>query len=225
MTSILRSLDLTRASNMRTRSRHKTVTPPEKRATHPPRSTDQEHLKKAVDTLNTISERVHNSEVVLSSKIDNIEKTQTDILLKLSDVHDAMYDPDNGLFARVNSNEIKQNNNIKTLEAQHIAACNLCQAQQKETTQQIASEIDKRCDILERDVEIIKIEQRENSAEDETSIVKLVTLTGDLDKRVIDLYKWRSTLVTIVKWIITVSITVGGGIVTKVVADSLSAGG
>jgi DNA repair ATPase RecN len=49
-------------------------------------------------------------------KIDTIEQSQNVISEKVDKIHDAIYDPDEGLFARITNNKVDQNESISGVE-------------------------------------------------------------------------------------------------------------
>ena len=53
-------------------------------------------------------------------KIDNIENNQNIIANKVDKIHEAIYDPDDGLFARITINKVDQNASITEVEKQVI---------------------------------------------------------------------------------------------------------
>jgi hypothetical protein len=53
-------------------------------------------------------------------KIDSIENNQNIIANKVDKIHDAIYDPDDGLFARITINKVDQNASISEVEKQVV---------------------------------------------------------------------------------------------------------
>jgi len=53
-------------------------------------------------------------------KIDGIEQSQSQIVAKVDKIHDAIYDPDDGLFARISTNKTDQIESISKVEKQII---------------------------------------------------------------------------------------------------------
>jgi len=53
-------------------------------------------------------------------KIDAIESNQATIVSKVDKIHDAIYDPDEGLFARISNNKAAQNESIAQVEKKVI---------------------------------------------------------------------------------------------------------
>jgi len=79
-------------------------------------------LDPTIQLLNTISEKLAASAVLnggfdrLLYQIDGIEKSQIQIVEKVDNVHNAIYQPDDGLFARVASTKSMQVESISKIE-------------------------------------------------------------------------------------------------------------
>jgi hypothetical protein len=53
-------------------------------------------------------------------KIDGIEQSQSQIVNKVDKIHDAIYDPDDGLFARISANKANHVESISNVEKQIV---------------------------------------------------------------------------------------------------------
>ena len=53
-------------------------------------------------------------------KIDSIENSQNIIANKVDKIHDAIYDPDEGLFARMSANKVEQTNAVNGIEKRSL---------------------------------------------------------------------------------------------------------
>ena len=155
---------------------------------------DEEAHKKLDDVtaaLKDIGVRVGKSPVMnggfdrLVTQINNIESRQNDIVEKVDLIHDAVYDPDKGLFARIKISEKEQSDKVKVIE-QNV---NVLSTWKTDVQQQLVTK------------------------EDFTS--KLQFATSDLDKKIVDLSKWKTTTMSILKWIAATSGTAGMGYVIK----------
>lgn len=64
-------------------------------------------------------------------KIDGIENSQSQIVEKVDKIHEAIYHPDDGLFARINANKAEQVETVSKLERQVVEIASFQQIQKK----------------------------------------------------------------------------------------------
>lgn len=82
--------------------------------------------EKSVRLLHNIQEKLEGSPALnggfdrLLYKIDGIEKSQNQIVEKVDKIHEAIYHPDDGLFARIAANKASQVESINKVEKQVI---------------------------------------------------------------------------------------------------------
>jgi len=82
--------------------------------------------EKSVRLLHDIQQKLDGSPALnggfdrLLYKIDGIEKSQIQIVEKVDKIHDAIYHPDDGLFARIAANKASQVESINKVEKQII---------------------------------------------------------------------------------------------------------
>jgi len=80
--------------------------------------------ERSVRLLRTINDKLDNSPALnggfdrLLFKIDGIEKSQGQIVEKVDKIHEAIYHPDDGLFARIAANKASQTESINRVEKQ-----------------------------------------------------------------------------------------------------------
>lgn len=87
---------------------------------------DDDHNRKSVNLLQNIHHKLDNSPALnggfdrLLYKIDGIEKSQGQIVEKVDKIHEAIYHPDDGLFARIAANKASQVESINKVEKQIV---------------------------------------------------------------------------------------------------------
>lgn len=68
-------------------------------------------------------------------KIDSIENSQNAIATKVDKIHEAIYNPDEGLFARISSSKSEQNNALNGIEKKVIEISTWKEQKEKEGSQ------------------------------------------------------------------------------------------
>lgn len=109
---------------------------------------------------------------VLMYKVDKIEETQTKIVETVGSIHQAIYHPDEGLFARINSTKISQNEDKVFLEKK----------------------------ILELDS--WKESQDKKNGDDKSSDKEIKDKVQSQHEKIQDLEKWKNNATAASKWLL-----------------------
>lgn len=98
--------------------------------------------------LQNIQQKLNKSAVLnggfdrLFYKIDSIEANQTAIASKVDKIHEAIYDPDEGLFARITNNKALQNESIADVEKQ-VGELNVWKEQKEKSIEDVEEKSEK----------------------------------------------------------------------------------
>lgn len=101
-------------------------------------------------------------------KIDGIEQSQSQIVEKVDKIHEAIYNPDDGLFARISANKASQIESISSVEKKVVEI---------DTWKQQVSKNGETCE-KETDVLQLKIQEIENSINNINSFQSAVFSAG-----------------------------------------------
>ena len=88
-------------------------------------------------------------------KIDAIENTQIDIGNKVDKIHDAIYDPDTGLFSRIATNKTEHQESVSEVEKK-VVELTVWKDQQKkdsEHSEELDQKFDKKINDIEHSIE------------------------------------------------------------------------
>jgi len=155
-------------------------------------------LDQVVQTLSAISDRVNSSPVLnggfdnLVKKIDNLGDAQEEQTKKLDVIHNAIYEPDEGLFARIKASDAANNTKVAAVE---------------------------------KDIAVLTTWQEDHDFHamgKEDVVQKLVQTTKVLEQQATELSKWKSTTMSILKWVGGTIATSGAGLIVKVLYDMFS---
>lgn len=168
-----------------------------------------EQLRNALDAshqlLNEIQARVLNAPALnggfdtLLYKVDKIEESQDKLVTKVDSIHEAVFHPDDGLFARVKNAENAKGENVDKLEKDMIEL-------------KIWKENEEKA--LEKDTRSTEVQEK--------TIKVLEDKLKDQDVQIKALTDWKSKVSGIVRWGL---VTLAGGGVTligKLLYDFLS---
>lgn len=98
--------------------------------------------------LQNIQQKLNQSAVLnggfdrLFYKIDSIEANQTAMANKVDKIHEAIYDPDEGLFARITNNKAAQNESIADVE-KSVGELNVWKEQKEKSIENVAEKSEK----------------------------------------------------------------------------------
>jgi len=87
-------------------------------------------------------------------KIDSIEHSQNVIATKVDKIHEAIYNPDEGLFSRISTNKASQNEALMQVEKQVVELSTWREQQSKESdhVEKISEKLSEKLENLENDV-------------------------------------------------------------------------
>lgn len=128
----------------------------------------------------------------LMYKVEKIEEAQEKILEEVSDLKDAMYDPDEGLFARIRDAEESSKEETKVLSTA--------------VTQLVAW----------KDIEVSKTSELKSSTKENENSIR------DLQLKLDDLVEWKTRINSTVKWIIVTVSTSAIGLISKALFEMYS---
>lgn len=115
--------------------------------------------------------------VALMAKVDGISERQNEMIEKVNSIHDAIYDPNQGLFARVKTIELTKASGVEKLE-KDVMELQMWKSNHDESSDRVENATDTNTNILEGNV--VKVNELMLFRERVHSVMKwfAVTLVG-----------------------------------------------
>lgn len=150
-----------------------------------------ESLSVVNQTLGDLQKRVNDSPV-MNGGFSKLMYTIDSMGKKVDSIHDAVFDPDEGLFARIKVSE------------------NTC-------TEKI--------NLAKQDIVVLQswrldADKRKKDADDSTA--RVLAITKELEKQIVDINRWKTTTISILKWIGATLGTGTAGLIGKLVYETVT---
>jgi hypothetical protein len=145
-------------------------------------------LQSANEVLEKLQKRVNDSPV-MNGGFDKLAYTIGNVGEKVDSIHDAVFNPDEGLFARIKISEAAQAEKVNVV-ARDVAV-----------------------------LQSWKSDTEKYKKQTDESTERLLTITKELEKQVADVNKWRTTSVAVMKWVGATMGTGVAGLVAKLVYE------